>query len=482
MKELLQQLLPRFQRKLSKEMEEKKCILEQNPELYELYKELVKSNVISPEDFWSNYAKKYKGLQNSKFDSRQQNVGVSPAFLSDIKPEVDGCNSLKYNITKDIIDSIFRTYPAVKRKHYENVPHKLSEHEFWQKFFQSHYFHRDRSNSHSTKDLFSDCAKNDELDIKRALNKGIPDPFVDISSFDDYFVDGISNKDDPNSSNKTDSFSSEASRALIKRFNHHSMMVLDACLRSQEQQNSNSNSNHLPIINGVLNNNKKSKLESESNLSPSQNNTSSKSALIHDDPSPYDQLEQERQKNKRLRLMEKTQFEDLQSSDMNCSLNKVVPLKITDRNAYLTGPQPNLDCDNFLSDSNGFHSGNYLLQMLYQHDSLMQQWTPQCRDSLTSPAAIFAFGELIPGGALMTPYKNSNLKEEVSSSVQKELKSLTLALNELLKHFWSCFPVTTPQLGDKLKHMMTTLNEFLYKKLEPFREKLQREHYNTDVS
>jgi len=31
---------------------------------------------------------------------------------ADIKPKVDGCNGLRYDLTVDIIDSIFRTYPA----------------------------------------------------------------------------------------------------------------------------------------------------------------------------------------------------------------------------------------------------------------------------------------------------------------------------------------------------------------------------------
>lgn len=68
--------------------------------------------------------------------------GVSGAFLADIKPQTDGCNGLKYNITPDIIECIFKTYPAVKKKYIEHVPAKLTEAQFWTKFFQSHYFHR----------------------------------------------------------------------------------------------------------------------------------------------------------------------------------------------------------------------------------------------------------------------------------------------------------------------------------------------------
>ena len=32
-------------------------------------------------------------------------------FQADIKPQTDGANGLKYNLTADIIESIFKTYP-----------------------------------------------------------------------------------------------------------------------------------------------------------------------------------------------------------------------------------------------------------------------------------------------------------------------------------------------------------------------------------
>lgn len=43
------------------------------------------------------------------------------ALQADIRPQTDGCNGLRYNLTADIIESIFRTYPAGKkiRLHFE---------------------------------------------------------------------------------------------------------------------------------------------------------------------------------------------------------------------------------------------------------------------------------------------------------------------------------------------------------------------------
>lgn len=164
-------------------------------------------------------------------------IGVSGAFLADIKPQTDGCNGLKYNITPDIIECIFKTYPAVKKKYIENVPSKLTESQFWTKFFQSHYFHRykefllevvlflnvfsrDRKYAES-KDLFTDCGKIDDQEMKKDIQGGVKDPLVNLTEFEDKSLDeGYGTGNDKPVGNM-----GTVSQAMIKRFNQHSIMV-----------------------------------------------------------------------------------------------------------------------------------------------------------------------------------------------------------------------------------------------------------------
>lgn len=444
-KELLQQLLPKFKRKVNKELEEKNKILAEDPVLFQLYMDLVVSQVITSEEFWANFTKCKTNVKNSI----AQEVGISAAFLADIKPQTDGCNGLKYNITADIIDSIFRTYPAVKKKHMENVPHKISESEFWTRFFQSHYFHRDRLNI-SSKDLFSECAKSDEQDIERAIQDGIRDPFVDISSFEDYNIDeSCANVPDGKST------AYNANQSMIRRFNHHSMMVLHTCSTKKSQlleENSTKNSPSDPgksLKNGVLN----------SNFTVN----SVKNKTVHLDTTDSKVI-------KKARLGEKTEYEDLQGGNNAsvCSLN----LSKIDR--YLHGPTPVCESD--------YVAPEEIIYVASQLNSNLYSWKPMLPQVLAPSAAIGALGELLPGGILMKNTDGSSLKDTVPVEVQNELKQLYSALTELLRHFWSCFPTTSPELEEKVIRMQGTLERFQYAKLQPFQDQLVRQHLPSQLT
>ncbi|XP_054054319.1 general transcription factor IIH subunit 1 isoform X3 [Rissa tridactyla] len=356
-KDLLQQLLPKFKRKANKELEEKNRMLQEDPVLFQLYKDLVVSQVISAEEFWANRLSLNAG-DNSAAPSKQD-VGISAAFLADVRPQTDGCNGLRYNLTSDIIESIFRTYPAVKMKYAENVPHNMTEREFWTRFFQSHYFHRDRLNTGS-KDLFAECAKLDEKGLKAMVSQGVKNPLIDLTALEDKTLDEV-------------------------------------------------------------------------------------------------------------KLQESIEYEDLSK---NNSI-KTIALNLKKSDRYYHGPTP--------IQSQQYATSQDIINSFHSIRQEMEAYVPKLTQVLSSGDATSTIAVLSPGGALMQGGTQQAINQMVPNDVQSELKHLYVAVGELLRHFWSCFPVNTPFLEEKVVKMRSNLERFQVTKLCPFQEKIRRQYLSTNL-
>lgn len=429
-KELLQQLLPKFRKKINSELEEKNRMLQEDPELFQLYKDLVVSQVISADEFWANRVNKQQPVNKVN-----QSVGVSAAFLSDVKPQTDGCNGLKYNLTADIIESIFRTYPAVKLKHAEYVPDKMTESEFWTKFFQSHYFHRDRIHT-SSKDLFSECAKKDEADIAEEIHTTVNDPLLDLTKISDKtFDEGFGNQE-PSSKGSTN----PSNTSMIRRFNHHSTMVLRACDKTQ------------------------STTQSASSASLSNGTGSKESATMNGEHSSDEPA------LKKARIREKIELDDLQSN----TDSQTSALTLAKMERYLHGPTP--------VTATQYNTSEDILQADSSVKDEMIMWSPRLTQVLPASSAVSILGELSPGGALMPGTSQHKLHQMVSAEIQLELKQLYNALCELLRHFWACFPATTPALEEKVVRMKANLERFQVAKLRMFKDKLSSHHYSVNLT
>ncbi|XP_064634667.1 general transcription factor IIH subunit 1-like [Lineus longissimus] len=427
-KELLQNLLPKFRRKINSELEEKNKLLQSNPEMLQLYKDLVVSGVITADEFWANRANK-QGSGNTG----GQDVGVSAAFLADIKPQTDGCNGLRYNLTADIIESIFRTYPAVKDLHANSVPDKLSESEFWTKFFQSHYFHRDRINM-SSKDIFTECAKTDEKDIQKEIHTSINDPFIDLTEFKDdtldegYGAKGMEARQQMNATNLS----------MIRRFNHHSTMVL----KSLEQKEAASSA-------------------AGSSSATTQNGTKTAESSKEEESEP---------EAKKRKIREKIEMEDLEDEDKAATST----LKLTKLERYLHGPTPVVATSVETTESLMEASESALREM--------ETWRPNLVQVLDSKMALSVLGELSPGGALMYGTSQQQLSQMVPQDLQQEIKQSYSALCELLRHFWMCFPTNTKFLEEKVIRMQSNLERFQQAKLNPLKDKLRHISYNVNLT
>ncbi|CAN7944957.1 unnamed protein product [Ixodes pacificus] len=282
----------------------------------------------------------------------------------------------------------------------------MTEAEFWTRFFQSHYFHRDRLHT-ATRDLFSDCARSDDQDIREALAAGLGDPLVDISSFQD--VNSSSGRESPNWQGAA---GATANQSMIRRFNHHSMMVLRACGREGAPG-------------------------------------------CAADPAA-----------KKARLWDRARLEDLEGVT---SSTGGATVRLGHGERHQRGPTPGSNgppCD-----------GQASTQALRRQ---LAQWIPSGRSMLPASAALSVLGELSPGGSLMKNAQQMPLKGNVE--LQRDLRRIYVAQYELLRHFWTCFPTTSAQLEDKVVSMRATLERFQYAQLQPFRDRLLREHHFPDLA
>lgn len=151
---------------------------------------------------------------------------------------MDGANGMKYHLTNDLVLSIFKTYPAVKERHQRLVPHQVSEKDFWIKFFQSHYFHRDRLHL-SRDDIFSECARRDEEQLKEEAKRvAEKEPSVSLAQASDRDLEpgyGLEAAVEEDGKGK-ESAAHLTNLQLIRRYNHHSLMVLKSAGGRREEE------------------------------------------------------------------------------------------------------------------------------------------------------------------------------------------------------------------------------------------------------
>lgn len=435
-KDALLQILPQFKGKIPKDRERKAVHLSRNTHLLQLYKDLVETKVISADDFWSQFTVD-EVPSSTTVDAQiaSQDIGISADFFAGIP--LNG-KQIKGTVNVETLWAILKTYPRVAKKHQELVPTKMTEQEFWNKFFQSRYFNRDRS-----KDLFTDCAKSDEKEWTSALKRGIPDPFLDLDMFNDNAYQTVS-EDLPSSSSHEN-----PDQLLIKRFNQQSIRLLNSLNAKQTSATSDvSKTGESEQTGGSektasekVSNEEADKMASEQIHVPISFKANRRD-WNYDDLAGHDNLGD---------FLDERSRVNSKMGDVDSERYTIVP----------QSQQPTLKAT-----------------AMKDHIDGLKCWEPNAITCIAPKDATESLKNLSPSGYLMRSTNTNRLTDTVAEDLQSKLRSVYFSSNELLRHFWLCFPALEPSLENKLVKLHETLKKFESTKLQPFHDSLSRDQRN----
>ncbi|RDW57049.1 TFIIH subunit TFB1 family protein [Aspergillus mulundensis] len=161
-------------KRLRTDVELQQSLLKVDANLQKMFMESLhtKPDTLSAGQFMSQFWSTRLHLLRAHAIERSQTRG-SYNVLSTMKPRTED-NVTKLNISKEQIQLIFAQHPLVKRVYDENVP-KLSESQFWSRFFQSRLFKKLRgeriSDADATDAILDKYLKADESgNLPREIN------------------------------------------------------------------------------------------------------------------------------------------------------------------------------------------------------------------------------------------------------------------------------------------------------------------------
>ncbi|WWC89097.1 uncharacterized protein L201_004015 [Kwoniella dendrophila CBS 6074] len=233
----------RAQRK--KEYKLRQKVLEKNPTLRMLHRELVIGKQITEEEFWDGrealiqaeemaYAQKpgrASRLLDDRFDLDAGRKGKSTGGTGvGIKTQENGPIVLK--LSKELTREIFEEFPVVQDAYAKYVP-GISETEFWSRYFTSQLWERHRASvrksavdesSRKKDDIFDQYLEEPDWNIQPRQN--MPDDverFLDLAATEEDHGESITVRDVTMQAGRE-----RSALPLIRRFNDHSKKLLRA--------------------------------------------------------------------------------------------------------------------------------------------------------------------------------------------------------------------------------------------------------------
>ncbi|CAL0321185.1 unnamed protein product [Lupinus luteus] len=420
-------------------------LLQEDSKLQKLHKELVASGKLTESEFWSI---KKKLLDRHESRKLKQRIGYKNSLIFDTKPTSDGrINQVKFQLTPEIKYQIFALKPAVHQAFLNFVPKKMSEVDFWNKYFKAEYLHSTKNTVAAAAEAAEDedlavFLKDDEIlevEARRKVRRVDPTLDMEADQGDDYthlpdhglFRDGIKEV-------------SEAQNTLYRRtlcqdLNRQGAVVLEGKTLDMEMEPPRT-------VAEVLARRKQG--ESDGVVEEERSNRISKMA----------------------------QIEDLQAQNDH----HFAPLCIKDPREYFDSQQVNAVKTLYDSQA-GTEKIRCSLTSEEAYGSLRASISNIKAKGLRDPlfsheVALKALDGLTKNISSTKYHLGKNSQESVLDILPKATKEKLLdhwvCSQELLRHFWSSYPITTQNLASKTKRLRDAMSQ-VYSKLEEIKVSAQ---------
>ncbi|KAJ0242803.1 BSD domain-containing protein [Hirschfeldia incana] len=421
-------------------------VLRENSELQRLHKEFVETKVLTEDEFW---ATRKKLLGKDSIRKSKQQVGLKSMMVSGIKPSTDGrTNRVTFNLTSEIIFQIFAEKPAVRQAFINYVPSKMTEKDFWTKYFRAEYLYSTKNTAVAAAEAAEDeelavFLKPDEILAQEARQKiRRVDPTLDMEADlgDDYthLMDHGIQRD--GTMDVVEPQSGQFKRSLLQDLNRHAAVVLEGRNIDVDSEDTRMVAEALARVKQV------SKADGETNKDANQERLA--------------------------RMSRVAEMEDLQAPQ-NFPL---APLSIKDPRDYFESQQGSV-----VNEPRGARTLKRNVHEAYGllKDSILEIRTKGLSDPLIKPEVAFeVFSSLTQTISTAKKIIGKNPRESFLDRLPKSTRDEVLhhwtSIQELLKHFWSSYPISTPYLHTKVGKLKDAMSNS-YSQLEAMKESVQTE-------
>lgn len=216
------------------ELEVRIRVLKANPSLAILHQDVVMTEQISDQEFWSHPTR--RALLNAERASMEQRQGRN-ARIADPRPTSNEKGEMKINMTPELVRDLKAQYPVVSRAFEENVPTNMDEPTFWKRYFSSKLYHQLRTSARSqasqhtvdSDDILDKYLEEEDDGIEPRKEYNAHDAFLDL---------GSTAEDHTETGNEKDwtmrAGNERRTLPLLRRFNDHSQSLLDSALGEQD--------------------------------------------------------------------------------------------------------------------------------------------------------------------------------------------------------------------------------------------------------